>query len=45
LTEQRLIPFEAAGNIGNPDDCPRAFHRLLPRSSARIKRQCGPHEE
>jgi hypothetical protein len=28
LTEQRLVPFEAAGGIGYPYDRPRALHRL-----------------
>ncbi len=28
LSEQRLIPFEAARNVAYPDDCPSAFHRL-----------------
>ena len=26
VAEQRLIPFEAAGNVANADDCPGAFH-------------------
>ena len=26
LAEERLIPFEAASHIANPDDRPRAFH-------------------
>ena len=27
LTKQRLIPLEAASNVGNADDCPCALHR------------------
>ena len=26
LAEERLIPFEAAGNVAYADDCPYAFH-------------------
>jgi len=26
LAEQRLIPFEAAWNVADADDCPCAFH-------------------
>ena len=26
LAEERLIPFEAAGNVAYTDDCPCAFH-------------------
>ena len=25
--EERLVPFEATGNVADADDCPRAFHR------------------
>jgi hypothetical protein len=32
LTKQRLIPPEAASNISNTDDGPRAFHRVFLRS-------------
>ena len=28
LTEERLVPFEAAGNVSDPDDRPCAFHRV-----------------
>jgi hypothetical protein len=28
LTEQRLVPFEAAGNVTYADDRPCAFHRI-----------------
>ena len=27
LSEERLVPFEATGNIADADDRPRAFHR------------------
>ena len=27
LTEERLVPFEATGNVADADDRPRAFHR------------------
>src|ERR1043166_9105260 len=27
LAEERLVPFEATGNVADADDCPRAFHR------------------
>ena len=26
LTKERLVPFEAAGNISYTDNCPDAFH-------------------
>ena len=26
LTKERLVPFEAAGDISYADDCPDAFH-------------------
>jgi hypothetical protein len=26
LAKERLIPFEATGNVADADDCPRAFH-------------------
>jgi hypothetical protein len=29
LAEERLVPFEAAGNIPYTDDCPSAFHGLI----------------
>ena len=28
LAEERLVPFEAAGNVAYADDCPCAFHRI-----------------
>ena len=28
LAEERLVPFEATGNIAYTDDRPRAFHRI-----------------
>ena len=28
LAEERLVPFEAAGNVAYADDRPRAFHRI-----------------
>src|SRR5260221_10287098 len=28
LAEERLVPFEAAGNVSDPDDRPCAFHRV-----------------
>ena len=28
LAEERLVPFEAAGNIAHADDRPCAFHRI-----------------
>jgi len=28
LAEERLVPFEAGGNVGYADDRPCAFHRL-----------------
>src|SRR5882724_7787509 len=39
LAEERLVPFEATGNVADADDRPRAFHRssavgLTRRSSA-----------
>src|SRR5947199_10845481 len=27
LAEERLVPFEATGNVADADDRPRAFHR------------------
>jgi len=27
LAEERLVPFEATGNVADTDDRPRAFHR------------------
>jgi hypothetical protein len=36
LAEERLVPFEATGNVADADDRPRAFHR----SSA-----CRPNEK
>src|SRR4026208_322944 len=29
LTEERLIPIEAARHISDSNDCPRALHRIL----------------
>ena len=29
LTEERLVPFKAAGNVPDADDRPRAFHRIF----------------
>jgi hypothetical protein len=28
LAEERLVPFEATGNVADADDRPRAFHRV-----------------
>ena len=28
LAEERLVPFEATGNVVYADDCPCAFHRI-----------------
>jgi hypothetical protein len=28
LTEERLVPFEAARNVANADDRPDPFHRI-----------------
>src|SRR6266496_5271150 len=28
LAEERLVPFEAVGNVAYADDRPRAFHRI-----------------
>ena len=28
LAEERLVPFEAAGNVAYADDRPRTFHRI-----------------
>lgn len=28
LAEERLVPFEAAGDVAYADDCPDAFHRI-----------------
>src|SRR6185437_1098333 len=33
LTEQRLVPLEAARNVGNTNDGPCAFHGILPGST------------
>jgi hypothetical protein len=27
LAKERLVPFEATGNVADADDRPRAFHR------------------
>ena len=29
LAEERLVPFEATGNVADADDRPRAFHRIF----------------
>jgi hypothetical protein len=29
LAKERLVPFEAAGNVPYADDCPRSFHRIF----------------
>jgi hypothetical protein len=29
-TEERLVPFKAAPHIANPNNCPRAFHTVIP---------------
>src|SRR4030095_8229253 len=39
LAEERLVPFEATGNIADPDDRPRAFHRS---SAVNDKAQTAP---
>jgi hypothetical protein len=37
LTEKRLIPFEAAGNVAYADDCPCAFHCISDVGLTRIE--------
>ena len=37
LAKQRLIPIEAARNINNTDDCPRALHRFLLRANEGVQ--------
>jgi hypothetical protein len=36
LTEERLVPFEAAGYVAYADNRPCAFHRLIPFATTRI---------
>ena len=36
LAEERLVPFEATGNVADADDCPGAFHRS---SAVRLNRR------
>src|SRR5262249_61935602 len=39
LAEQRLVPFEAAGNVAYTDDCPCAFHRISFSPNAGLRRR------
>ena len=45
LAEQRLVPFEAAGNIAYTDDRPCAFHRIsavgLASAITRVRRRAS----
>jgi hypothetical protein len=36
LAEERLVPFEATGNVADPDYRPRASHRSSPAGLTRI---------
>ena len=36
LAEERLVPFEAAGNVAYADDRPCAFHRISSNMAIRI---------
>jgi len=38
LTEKRLVPFEAAGNVPDADDRPRAFHSISAVGLSRTSR-------
>ena len=43
LAEERLVPFEAAGNVADADDRPCAFHRIFAVNLTRHKisyREC-----
>jgi hypothetical protein len=44
LTEQRLIPLEAAGHIGHADDCPGAFHRFIGPQAVATTRPYFPQD-
>jgi hypothetical protein len=37
LAEERLVPFEAIGNVADADDRPRAFHRSSAVGLTRIR--------
>jgi len=37
LAEERLVPFEATGNVADADDRPRAFHRSSAVGLTRIR--------
>ena len=37
LSEERLVPFEAAGNVAYADDRPCAFHRISAVGLTRIE--------
>ena len=37
LAEERLVPFEAAGNVADTDDRPCAFHRISAVGLTRIE--------
>jgi hypothetical protein len=39
LAKERLVPFEADGNVAYPDDRPCAFHRISTVGLMRIRRK------
>src|SRR5436189_2681646 len=39
LAEERLVPFEATGNVADADDRPCAFHRSSAVGLTRIRRK------
>src|SRR5689334_8448587 len=39
LTEERLVPFKATGDVPDADNCPRALHRISPVGLTRHRLQ------
>ena len=44
LAEERLVPFEAAGNVAYADDRPRAFHRISAVGLTTQAQRPGPQD-
>ena len=44
LAEERLVPFEAAGNVAYADDRPRAFHRISAVGLTTQAQRPGPRD-